>query len=59
LKGAKSMIRFVKRLLSDNTGATAIEYALVASIISITIIAGATSIGGSLRGTFTTVGGSL
>ena len=53
------MIRLFKRLLSDNTGATAIEYALVASIISITIIAGATSIGGSLRGTFTTVGGSL
>ena len=59
MKGAKSMIRLFKRLLSDNTGATAIEYALVASIISITIIAGATSIGGSLRGTFTTVGTSL
>lgn len=53
------MVRLVNRLLSDASGATAIEYALVASLISITIIAGATAIGASLSGTFTTVGTSL
>jgi pilus assembly protein Flp/PilA len=55
----KSMMRFVRRFLSDAAGATAIEYALVASLISITIIAGATAIGTSLSGTFTTISNSL
>ena len=53
------MVRLVKIFLSDEAGATAIEYALVASLISITILAGATAIGGSLSGTFATVGSSL
>ena len=53
------MMRFVRRFLSDAAGATAIEYALVASLISITIIAGATAIGTSLSGTFTTISNSL
>jgi len=34
------------------TGATAIEYAVIASLISILIVAGATSIGTSLSGIF-------
>ena len=53
------MIRLVKHFLSEEAGATAIEYALVASLISITIIAGATAIGTSLSGTFATVASSL
>ena len=53
------MVRLVSRFLSDEAGATAIEYALVASLISITIIAGAAAIGTSLSGTFTTIGTSL
>ena len=53
------MRRLVERFLRDESGATAIEYALVASLISIAIVAGATAIGGTLSGTFTTVGGSL
>lgn len=53
------MLRLVRRLLSEEAGSTAIEYALVASLISITIIAGATAIGLSLSGTFSTVGSSL
>jgi pilus assembly protein Flp/PilA len=55
----ESMMRLLKQFLSDEVGATAIEYALVASLISITIIAGATAIGGSLSGTFATVSSSL
>jgi pilus assembly protein Flp/PilA len=47
------------RLLRNDAGATAIEYALVASLISIAIVAGATSIGTSLSGTFNTVAGKL
>jgi pilus assembly protein Flp/PilA len=52
-------MRLFYRLLRDEAGATAIEYALVASLISIAIIAGATSIGTSLSGTFNTVAGKL
>jgi pilus assembly protein Flp/PilA len=52
-------MRLLKRLVKDEAGATAIEYALVASLISITIIAGATAIGTSLSGTFATVSASL
>jgi pilus assembly protein Flp/PilA len=48
-----------KRFVSDEAGATAIEYALVASLISITIIAGATAIGTSLGTTFTSISGKL
>ena len=53
------MMRLLSQFLSDDAGATAIEYALVASLISITIIAGATAIGSSLSGTFNTVSSSL
>lgn len=53
------MMRFVKRLASDAAGATAIEYALIAALISVAIIAGASSVGTSLSGTFNTVSTSL
>jgi pilus assembly protein Flp/PilA len=53
------MMRTVQRFLIDEAGATAIEYALVASLISITIIAGATAIGTSLGTTFTSISGKL
>ena len=33
-------------------GATAIEYAMIAGLVSIAIVAGATSIGGTLKGFF-------
>lgn len=47
------MKRLVSRfagLLHDERGATAIEYALIAALISIAIVAGATQIGTSLSG---------
>lgn len=40
------------RFLRDERGATAIEYALIASIISIVIAGAATSIGTSLESVF-------
>jgi pilus assembly protein Flp/PilA len=42
----------MKRLLSDEHGATAIEYGLIASLIAVAIIAGATALGTSLNSTF-------
>jgi pilus assembly protein Flp/PilA len=43
------MTNFFKRFAQDESGATAIEYGLIAALISITIIAAATQIGGSVR----------
>ena len=36
----------------DDSGATAIEYGLIASLIAVAIIAGATALGTSLNSTF-------
>jgi pilus assembly protein Flp/PilA len=41
-----------RRYLADESGATAIEYALIATLISVAIIAGATALGGALNDTF-------
>ncbi len=43
----------------DVHGATAIEYAMIASLISIVIVAGVTSIGTQLSTFFTQVSGNL
>ncbi len=45
----KGMLREVKRFFHAGEGATSIEYALIASLISILIIAGATLLGGNLQ----------
>jgi len=53
------MIRFLAHLRNDEAGATAIEYGLIAALIAVAIIAGATAVGTSLSGTFNTVAGKL
>ena len=47
------------RFLDDESGATAIEYALIAAIVSISIVAGLQNIRGSLQSTFTSVNSEL
>lgn len=46
----------MKRFRRDESGATAIEYALIATLISILIIGGASMIGTSTRNSFERVG---
>ena len=46
----------VLRFLKDKSGATAIEYGLIAALISITIVAGANIAGPALDDLFTTIG---
>ena len=46
------MSKFVTRFMQDESGATAIEYGLIAALISITIIAAANAIGGTVRSKF-------
>ena len=47
------------KFFGDAHGATAIEYAMIASIISIAIVAGATTIGTKVTGFFNSFAGYL
>jgi len=50
------MTTLFTRFLKDESGATAIEYGLIAALISVGIIAGATSLGTNLGTLFTNLG---
>jgi pilus assembly protein Flp/PilA len=49
----------VKRFAADASGATAIEYAMVVSLISVMVITWATNIGQTLDGIFKSLIGAL
>ena len=53
------MNKLVLHFLRDNSGVTAIEYALIAGGISIVILAAVQSIGTIVNGTFTGVANAL
>lgn len=53
------MFDLLKKFKNDESGATAIEYGLIAALISVGIIAGASAIGGNLSSRFTTIGTTL
>lgn len=53
------MIRFLAKWWDDEEGATAIEYALIAGIISIVIVASVVIISGALQGTYGNVSDGL
>jgi pilus assembly protein Flp/PilA len=52
-------MRILPKLLRDRRGATAIEYALVASLIAVAAISAFKNLGGSLNNTYTNVNGEL
>ena len=47
------------KFLKDESGATAIEYGLIASLIAVAIIAGATSLGSNLSASFNAIAGKM
>jgi pilus assembly protein Flp/PilA len=53
------MTKLVARFVKDESGATAIEYGLIASGIALAIIAAVTGTGTKLSGTFTNITASL
>lgn len=54
------MLRFkLSALVADENGATAIEYALIAGIVSVAIIGALTGIKTSLNGSFSSVASNL
>jgi pilus assembly protein Flp/PilA len=53
------MNNFFVRFVRDESGATAIEYGLIAALIAVVIISAVTAVGTSLSTTFTTVSGKI
>ena len=53
------MRNFLKKLASSRNGATAIEYGLIAGLISVAIIAGASSLGDSLNTQFNSISNTV
>jgi pilus assembly protein Flp/PilA len=53
------MKQLVKNFLVDEQGATAIEYGLLAALISVVIITAATAVGTNLSGIFTAIAAKL
>jgi pilus assembly protein Flp/PilA len=49
----------VRDFLSDESGVTAIEYALIASLIAVAIIGAVTTVGTNISGTFNTIATTL
>lgn len=54
-----SVSKLTIRFLRDETGATAIEYALIASFIAVAIVAAAKGIGTNLNSTFNNVAANV
>ena len=52
-------MNLISRFVRDESGATAIEYGLIAALIAVVIIGAVTAVGTKLSTTFTTVSTSL
>ena len=52
-------MNLISRFVRDESGATAIEYGLIAALIAVVIITGVTSVGTNLAATFTTLSTKL
>lgn len=53
------MIAIYKKFVADESGATAIEYGLIAALISVVIITALTTVGSNLNTKFTSIATSL
>lgn len=53
------MTKLFARFVKDESGATAIEYGLIAALISVALITGATTLGGALNDTFQAISGEM
>ena len=52
-------MRLLRAFLLDRSGATAVEYGLIAVMISVAVVGGLRAFTGELHNTFTIVGDSL
>jgi pilus assembly protein Flp/PilA len=58
IMGERSMST-IRKFLKDESGATAIEYGLIAALVSVAIIAALSTLGSNLGTTFNTVATNL
>ncbi|QDH74629.1 Flp family type IVb pilin [Brevundimonas sp. M20] len=49
------MTKFISKFMSDESGATAIEYGLIAALIAVVIISAVTALGTTIRDKFQAV----
>ena len=49
------MTKFVSRFINDESGATAIEYGLIAALIAVVIISAVTALGTTITTKFTAI----
>ena len=54
-----TMTKFISKFVSDESGATAIEYGLIAALIAVVIISAVTALGGNLKEEFNNVATKL
>jgi pilus assembly protein Flp/PilA len=53
------MSNLIARFVKDESGATAIEYGLIAALIALAIMLGASQLGGALNAKFSNIAGQL
>jgi pilus assembly protein Flp/PilA len=53
------MSKFVTRFVSDESGATAIEYGLIAALVAVVLVTALGILGTKISGTFDKVSGQL
>ena len=53
------MRKMIQKFLANESGATAIEYGLIAALIAVVIIGTVTTVGENLDGVFTEIGTKL
>ncbi|QND60585.1 Flp family type IVb pilin [Mesorhizobium huakuii] len=53
------MRKIVSRFIRDQSGATAIEYGLIAALIALAIVAGAGALGNSVNAKFKAIGNTV
>jgi pilus assembly protein Flp/PilA len=53
------VIGFVRKLVQEEDGVTAIEYGLIAALIAVVIVTAVTAVGGGLTTTFDSVASKL
>ena len=52
-------MRFLKKLVANSRGATAIEYGLIAALIAVAAIGAMAALGGKLSNTFSNVSNNM
>lgn len=52
-------MKFMRKMLKNEKGATAIEYGLIAALIAVAAIGAMSSLGTKLKGTFTNTAGNI